>query len=60
VRTGPPATYHWGKGAKRLGLTLDYVLARTPLRPHRAEIVEVHEGRLYPSDHHPLVVEFGP
>jgi endonuclease/exonuclease/phosphatase family metal-dependent hydrolase len=58
-RTGPPATYHWGKGATRLGLTLDYVLARTSLQPRRAEVVDVHEGSRYPSDHHPLVVEFG-
>jgi len=57
-RAGPPVTFHWGSGATRLGLTLDYVLARTPLRPARAEVVDVHERRRYPSDHHLLVVEF--
>jgi endonuclease/exonuclease/phosphatase family metal-dependent hydrolase len=59
-RNGPPVTYHWGSGATRLGLTLDYVLARTSLHPQRAEVIDVHEGRVYPSDHHLLVVEFGP
>jgi len=57
-RAGAPVTFHWGFGAKRLGLTLDYVLVRGPLRPSRTEVIDVHEGRLYPSDHHPLVVEF--
>jgi endonuclease/exonuclease/phosphatase family metal-dependent hydrolase len=60
ARSGPRVTYHWGRGATRVGLWLDYVLARTSLRPTRAEVVDVHEGRRYPSDHHPLVVEFGP
>ena len=59
VRTGPAATYHWGRGATRLGLTLDYALARTPRGVSRAEVIDMHEGRLYPSDHHLLVVEFG-
>lgn len=59
-RTGPAVTYHWGRGATRLGLTLDYVLARTSRRTSRAEVIDVHEGRLYPSDHHLVVVEFGP
>jgi endonuclease/exonuclease/phosphatase family metal-dependent hydrolase len=59
VRTGPSVTYHWGTGATRLGLTLDYVLARTSLDPKRAAVLDVHDGRLYPSDHHLLVVEFG-
>lgn len=58
-RTGPPVTYHWGTGATRLGLTLDYVLARTSLHPKRSEVLDVHDGRLYPSDHHLLVLEFG-
>ena len=58
-RLGPPVTYHWGMGAVRLGFTLDYVLADAALRPRRAEVIDVHTGRLYPSDHHPLVVEFG-
>jgi endonuclease/exonuclease/phosphatase family metal-dependent hydrolase len=57
-RAGPPVTYHWGRGATRLGLTLDYVLARTPLQPARAEVIDTHDGRRYPSDHHLLVVEF--
>jgi endonuclease/exonuclease/phosphatase family metal-dependent hydrolase len=60
VRAGPPVTYHWGRGATRLGVTLDYVLARTPRAARRAEVIDQHEGRLYPSDHHLLVVEFGP
>lgn len=59
-RTGPPVTYHWGRGATRLGLTLDHVLARTPLRALRAEVIDVHEGRRYPSDHHLLALEFAP
>jgi endonuclease/exonuclease/phosphatase (EEP) superfamily protein YafD len=57
---GPAVTYHWGRGAIRLGLRLDYVLARTPRRASRSEVVDLHEGRLYPSDHHLVVVEFGP
>lgn len=57
-RSGPSVTYHWGRGATRLGLTLDYVLARTPFRPARAEVIDVHDGRLYPSDHHLLALEF--
>lgn len=59
-RTGPAVTFHWGRGATRLGLTLDYVLARTPRRASRAEVIDQHEGWLYPSDHHLVVVEFGP
>lgn len=59
-RTGPPVTYHWGRGATRFGLNLDYVLARTSLHAKRAEVVDVHNGQLYPSDHHLLVVEWGP
>ena len=59
-RTGPPVTYHWGTGSTRLGLTLDYVLARTSLRAKHAEVLDVHDGRRYPSDHHLLVLEFGP
>jgi endonuclease/exonuclease/phosphatase (EEP) superfamily protein YafD len=57
-RSGPPVTFHWGVGATRMGLTLDYVLARGPLRAKHAEVIDVHQGRLYPSDHHPVVVEF--
>jgi endonuclease/exonuclease/phosphatase family metal-dependent hydrolase len=59
-RSGPRVTYHWGRGATRMGLWLDYVLARTSLRPTRAEVVDVHDGHCYPSDHHLLVVAFGP
>jgi endonuclease/exonuclease/phosphatase family metal-dependent hydrolase len=58
-RIGPPVTFHWGLGSARLGLTLDYVLARSALRATRAEVIDVHDGRSYPSDHYPLVVEFG-
>ena len=57
-RAGPPVTFHWGMGATRLGLTLDYVLARTSLQAARAEVVDVHDGGRYPSDHHLLVLEF--
>jgi endonuclease/exonuclease/phosphatase family metal-dependent hydrolase len=57
-RAGPAVTYHWGRGATRLGLTLDYILARTPGVAGRAEVIDLHEGRLYPSDHHMVVVEF--
>jgi endonuclease/exonuclease/phosphatase family metal-dependent hydrolase len=57
--TGAPVTYHWGRGATRLGFTLDYVLARTSLHSMRAEVVDVHDGDLYASDHHLLVVELG-
>ena len=55
---GPPVTFQWGTGTRRLGVRLDYVLARGVWRPRRTEVIDVHEGRLYPSDHHPLVVEF--
>ncbi len=55
---GPRATFHWGRGETPLNVTLDHVLARTSLRPKSAEIVDVREGNLFPSDHHPLVVEF--
>ncbi len=58
ARVGPPVTFHWGRGATRLGLALDYVLARHAPGAQRAEVVDAHEGRRYPSDHHPLVVEF--
>ena len=55
---GPPVTFHWGRGSTRLGFTLDYVLARSTLSPSRVEVLDVHQGSTYPSDHHPLVVEF--
>jgi endonuclease/exonuclease/phosphatase family metal-dependent hydrolase len=55
---GPRVTYHWGTGATRLGIRLDHVLARSRGVPARAEVVDVHEDGLYPSDHHALVVEF--
>ena len=57
-RSGPAATFHWGHGARRFALGLDYVLYRGPLRALRAAVVDLHEGSLYPSDHHPLVVDF--
>lgn len=57
-RVGPPVTFHWGRGSQRLGLTIDYVLVKGPLSARRAEVVDVHDGRLYPSDHYPVVVEF--
>jgi endonuclease/exonuclease/phosphatase family metal-dependent hydrolase len=57
-RTGPPVTFHWGRGAIGAGLSLDYVLARTPMRVKSAEVIEEREGELYPSDHHPVVIEF--
>ena len=60
ARAGPPVTFHWGRGWTRLGLTLDYVLARSPRSATYAEVIDLHEGRLYPSDHHLVVVEFGP
>jgi len=60
THAGPPVTYHWGRGATRLGLTLDYVLARTARSANLAEVIDLHEGRLYPSDHHLVVVEFSP
>ena len=46
--------------ATRFGLTLDYVVARTPSRPARAELSDAHNGGLYPSDHHLLVLKFVP
>jgi endonuclease/exonuclease/phosphatase family metal-dependent hydrolase len=58
-RSGPPVTYHWGRGATRTGLSLDYVLARTDLRIRSAEVIEAREGTLFASDHHAVVVEFG-
>ena len=57
-RAGPPVTFHWGNGATRFGLTLDYVLARTPRSASRAEVIDVHDGRRDPSDHHLVVAEF--
>ena len=57
-RAGPPVTFHWGNGATRFGLTLDYILARTPRSASRAEVIDVHDGRRYPSDHHLVVAEF--
>jgi endonuclease/exonuclease/phosphatase family metal-dependent hydrolase len=57
-RIGPASTFHWGLGANRLGLKLDHVLARGAPRARTAEVIDVHDGRLRPSDHHPLVVEF--
>jgi len=60
ARAGPPVTFHWGRGSKRFGLTLDYVLARSPRSARYAEVIDLHEGRLYPSDHHLVVVEFSP
>jgi endonuclease/exonuclease/phosphatase family metal-dependent hydrolase len=57
-RHGPATTFHWGLGANRLGLRLDHVLARGAPRARTAEVVDVHEGRMRPSDHHPVVVEF--
>jgi len=56
--TGPATTFHWGRGGERFGVRLDHVLARGALRPIRAEVIDEHEGALYPSDHYPLVVEF--
>lgn len=58
TRSGPPITYHWGVGNERFGLVLDHVIARSSLVPEHAEVIEVREGRLYPSDHHPMVVVF--
>ena len=58
-RRGPAVTYHWGVGSSRLGLVLDHVIAKTSLVPKSAEIIDVREGGLFPSDHYPLVVEFG-
>ena len=58
-RVGPPVTFHWGLGSARFGLALDHVLARSRLHAVRAEVIDLHEGRSYPSDHYPLVVEFG-
>ena len=58
ARAGPPVTYLWGSGATRFGLTLDYVLARTPLRPTGDEVVDMRHGGLHPSDRHLLVLEF--
>jgi hypothetical protein len=54
VHPGPPVTYHWGRDTTRFGMTLDYVLARTPLCP---EAIDVHEGGLNPFDHQLLVLE---
>ena len=59
-RSGPRATFHWGWGSERLGLTLDFVLAQSALEPRRADVVDVHDGRVYPSDHHLLVAELAP
>jgi hypothetical protein len=58
ARAGPPVTYQWGSGATRFGLTLDYVLARTPLRPTGGEVMDARHGGLNPSNHHLLVLEF--
>ena len=59
-RRGPQVTFHWGTGATRFGARLDHVLSRTPRRPRSAEVIDVHAGPRYPSDHHAVVVEFGP
>ena len=57
-RVGPGVTFHWGLGSSRFGFTLDYVLSHGRIQPRRAEVIDVHDGRLYPSDHYPLVIEF--
>jgi len=59
-RSVPPVTYLWGRGATRFGLTLDYVVARTPSRPARAGLSDADNGGLYLYDHHLLVLNFVP
>ena len=58
VRSCPPVTYHWGRDTTRFGITLDYVLARTQLRPAPAEAIDARDRGLDPFDHHLLVLEF--
>ncbi len=57
-QSGPPVTFHWGVGATRWGLSIDYVLAETALRATSCERIGERDGSLYASDHHLVVVEF--
>lgn len=57
-QSGPPVTFHWGVGATRWGVSIDYVLAATVLRATSCERIGEREGSLYASDHHLTLVEF--
>lgn len=57
-QSGPPVTFHWGVGATRWGLSIDYVFARSALQAVSCERIGEHEGSQYASDHHLTLVEF--
>ncbi|WP_309686084.1 endonuclease/exonuclease/phosphatase family protein [Armatimonas sp.] len=57
-RVGPEGTYHGGTGRVRWMGRLDRILFRPALSVARVTTVTHHQGRIYPSDHYPVLVEF--
>ncbi len=56
---GPRETYHGGDGDETFPGRIDHILIR-PAAPIRRVIAEtLHDGKLYPSDHFPLIADIG-
>jgi endonuclease/exonuclease/phosphatase family metal-dependent hydrolase len=56
-REGPERTYHGGTGRGRWIGRLDRILFRPGITVERVTTVTHHEGRVYPSDHYPVLAE---
>lgn len=56
-RIGPEGTYHGGTGRARWPGRLDRIFCRPAPQVERAVTVTHHHGRIFPSDHFPVVAE---
>jgi endonuclease/exonuclease/phosphatase family metal-dependent hydrolase len=54
TRAAPTGTFHDFTGTPEPGKWIDYVLVKG-FRPVSAEVLTVHDGARYPSDHFPIV-----
>ena len=58
-RVGPEDTFHGGDGTPQFPGRIDHILIRPAAPIPKITVEELHDGKIYPSDHFPLVAQIG-
>ena len=56
-QVGPKDTFHGGDGEPQFPGRIDHILVRPPADFKQVIAEELHEGKIYPSDHFPLIAK---
>ncbi len=58
-QVGPKKTFHGGDGTPQFPGRVDHILIRPAAPIQKIVTEELHDGKIYPSDHFPLVAQIG-